>query len=88
MKTEIINKIHGGGFLHLKVFKILNPKKGGGTDADSDSERDGNNNGAMVNKNIKAMIEEAYRRIEEISSDDLIKRIALMKQALEQIRKG
>lgn len=41
VKTEIINKSHGNGYLHLKVFKILNPKKGGGqgTSADSDSAR-------------------------------------------------
>jgi hypothetical protein len=30
VKTEIINRQHGNGYLHLKVFKILNPKKGGG----------------------------------------------------------
>jgi hypothetical protein len=30
VKTEIINKSHGNGYLHLKVFKILNPKKNGG----------------------------------------------------------
>jgi hypothetical protein len=30
VKTEIINKSHGNGYLHLKVFKVLNPKKNGG----------------------------------------------------------
>ena len=30
VKTEIINRSYGNGHLILKVFKILNPKKGGG----------------------------------------------------------
>jgi len=40
VKTEIINKNHCKGVLHLKIFKILNPKKNGGqTSDDSDSIR-------------------------------------------------
>jgi hypothetical protein len=41
VKTEIINKSYGSGYLHMKVFKILNPKKGGGqgTSADTESGR-------------------------------------------------
>ena len=39
VKTEIINKTHGNGYLSMKVFKILNPKKNGGSTGDSDSER-------------------------------------------------
>ena len=79
VKTEIINRVHGGGCLHLKVFKVLNPKSkggaGGGSSADSDTVRDeqGQNN---FNKNIKAMIEEANRRIDELTSEDVLKRIA------------
>jgi len=29
VKTEILNKSHGNGYLQMKVFKILNPKRGG-----------------------------------------------------------
>jgi hypothetical protein len=43
IKTDIINKTHGGGYLQMKVFKILNPKRAG-TGDDSDSERDVQNN--------------------------------------------
>ena len=50
IKTEIINKSHGNGYLQMKVFKILNPKKAG-TNDDSDSER--GNQAFQVNKNIK-----------------------------------
>ena len=72
VKAEIQNRIHGGGYLHLKVFKILNPKKTGSS-GDSDSDRGENANN--VNKNIKAMIDDANRKIEDMSSDELLKRI-------------
>lgn len=39
VKTEILNKQHGNGYLNMKVFKILNPKKNGGTTGDSDDDR-------------------------------------------------
>lgn len=29
IKTEILNKSHGNGYLQMKVFKILNPKRAG-----------------------------------------------------------
>lgn len=38
IKAEIINRSHGNGYLHLKVFKMLNPKNKG-TSGDSDSAR-------------------------------------------------
>lgn len=42
IKTEILNKSYGKGYLHLKIFKILNPRKGPqGTSDDSDSNRGG-----------------------------------------------
>ena len=36
-----INKTYGSGYLHMKIFKILNPKKNGGqgTSDGSDSAR-------------------------------------------------
>ena len=37
LKVDIINKSHGNGYLQMKVFKILNPKRAG-TNDDSDSE--------------------------------------------------
>lgn len=41
IKTEIINNSYGSGYLTLKVFKLLNPKKKGalGISDDSDSGR-------------------------------------------------
>jgi hypothetical protein len=39
IKVEIINRSHGNGYLQMKVFKILNPKRTG-TAGDSDNERD------------------------------------------------
>jgi hypothetical protein len=80
VKTEIINKSHGNGYLHMKVFKILNPKKGGGagTSADSDSAR-GVPQGVPTNKNVRAMIDETNRRIDEYNSEELHKRIVQMK---------
>ena len=65
VKTDIISKSHGNGYLNIKVFKILNPKKGG-TSGDSDDERVGNNNN--VNKNIKALLEDATRKTIEQTS--------------------
>lgn len=76
MKTEIIDRSHGSGYLQMKVFKILNPKNKG-TSADSDSARGLTAN--SVNKNIKALIEEAYKKIDEITAEDLLKRIQQMK---------
>ncbi len=72
VKTEIINRSHGNGYLNLKVFKILNPKKGG-TTGDSDSARGVSAN--MVNKNIKAMIDEVNRKLDEMTSEELLKKI-------------
>lgn len=72
IKTEIINRSHGNGHLHLKVYKILNPKRAG-TSGDSDSARGVVNN--YANKNIKVMIDEAHKKIDEITSEDLTKRI-------------
>jgi hypothetical protein len=73
VKTEIINKSHGSGYLQMKVYKILNPKKGGGSDGDSDSAR--GIAGVNINKNIKAMIDEVHRRSDEINSDELLKKL-------------
>jgi hypothetical protein len=89
VKTEIINKSHGNGYLQMKVYKILNPKKGGGqgTSADSDSAR-GTPQGVLGNKNIRALIDETNKRIDEITSDELHKRINLMKSALENVKRG
>lgn len=88
VKTEIINKSHGNGYLHLKVFKVLNPKKNGGqgTSADSDSTRGVPTN--MGNKNIRALLDETNKRIEEFTAEELLKRIQQMKQALDQVRRG
>lgn len=85
VKTEIINRSHGNGYLNLKVFKILNPKRAG-TTGDSDSARGVVN--AYANKNVRVMIDEATRRLDEITSEDLQKRIIQMKIALEQMKKG
>lgn len=68
VKTEIINRSHGNGHLQLKVFKILNPKRAG-TTGDSDSARGVVN--AFQNKNVRVMLEEALRRIETITAEDL-----------------
>lgn len=88
VKTEIINKSHGSGYLHLKVFKILNPKKGGGqgTSQDSDSVRGVATN--QGNKNVRALIDETAKRVDEFGSDELQKRINQMRLALEQVKKG
>lgn len=80
IKTEIINKSHGNGYLQLKVYKILNPKRAG-TTGDSDSARGVVN--AYANKNVRVMIEEANRKMEDLTSEDLEKRISQMKLALE-----
>lgn len=72
IKAEIINRSHGNGYLHLKVFKILNPKNKG-TSGDSDSAR-----GVQTyqgNKNVRALIDDAKRRMEDITADELLKRI-------------
>lgn len=70
VKCEIINKSHGNGHLQLKVFKILNPKRAG-TNDESDSERDMQTN--QGNKNLRAMLEEAFRKMlmNELNADDL-----------------
>lgn len=75
VKTEIINRSHGNGFLQLKVFKILNPKKGGGqgTSGDSDSARGVQTN--QGNKNIRALLDETNKRINDFSSDELARRL-------------
>lgn len=88
VKTEIINKSHGNGYLHLKVFKILNPKKSGGqgTSADSDSARGVPTN--QGNKNVRALIDETNKKIEEMTSEDILKRVQQMKLALEQVKRG
>ena len=60
----------------MKVFKILNPKKGGGqgTSADSDSAR-GVPLGGQGSKNVRALIDETLKRIDELTSDDIQKRV-------------
>ena len=60
----------------MKVYKILNPKKGGGqgTSADSDSAR-GTPQGVPGNKNVRALIDEAIKRIDEVTSEELHKKI-------------
>lgn len=87
IKTEIINRSHGNGYLQLKVFKILNPKRAG-TTGDSDSARGVVN--AYANKNVRVMIDEALRKIEkdDMSSEDLEKRIGQMRVALDSMKKG
>jgi hypothetical protein len=73
----------------MKVFKILNPKKGGGqgTSADSDSAR-GAPQGVPGNKNVRALIDETNKRIDELTSDEVHKKIGLMKTALENVKRG
>lgn len=72
----------------MKVFKILNPKKGGGqgTSADSDSVRGVQTN--QGNRNIRALIDETNKKMEDLTSDEIHKRISQMRQALEQIKRG
>lgn len=72
IKTEIINRSHGNGYLQLKVYKILNPKRAG-TTGDSDSARGVVN--AYANKNIRVMIDEAHRKMDELTCEELEKRI-------------
>ena len=68
IKTEILNKSYAKGYLQLKVFKILNPRKGAqGTSDDSDSNRGGPQVN-MGNKNVRAMIDETSKRIDELTS--------------------
>jgi len=96
IKTEIINKSYGNGHLSMKVFKILSPKKGGGggggqgSDGDSDSGalRGGAAAGNSNNKNVRALIDETNKKIEEMASEEIHKRIVQMKSALEQVKKG
>jgi|LauGreDrversion4_2_1035121.scaffolds.fasta_scaffold21418_5 hypothetical protein len=73
----------------MKVFKILNPKKGGGqgTSADSDSAR-GTPQGIPGNKNVRALIDETNKRLDEYSADEIHKRLGLMKSALENVKRG
>jgi hypothetical protein len=40
------------------------------------------------NKNVRAMIEETSRRMEELSIEELHKRIGLMQQALNNVKRG
>jgi hypothetical protein len=78
VKTEIINKSYGNGYMHMKVFKILNPKKGGGqgTSDGSDTAR-GLQAGKQGNKNenVRALIDETNKKMDEMTSDDLSKRL-------------
>lgn len=67
------------------MYKILNPKRAG-TTGDSDSARGVVN--AYANKNVRVMIDEANRKIEELAPEDLDKRILQMKSALESVKKG
>ena len=87
VKTEIMNNVHGGGHLHLKVFKILNPKRA--TD-DTDSAHEGVPVGGSVNKNVKVLLEEARRKLAAglMSAEELGRRVQQMREACEQIRKG
>ena len=85
IKTEIQNRSHGNGYLQLKVFKILNPKRAG-TTGDSDSARGVVNQ--YANKNVRVMIDELNRRLSEITSEEMLKKIQQMKIALESLKKG
>ena len=88
IKTEILNKSYAKGYLQLKVFKILNPRKGAqGTSDDSDSNRGGPQVN-MGNKNVRAMIDETSKRIDELSAEELHKRLGQMQQALNYVKKG
>lgn len=60
----------------MKVFKILNPKKAG-TAGDSDSERDFQTN--FGNKNIKALVEECNKKVDELSAFELKKKTDQMR---------
>jgi hypothetical protein len=73
----------------MKVFKILNPKKGGGqgTSADSDSGP-GTAQGVPGNKNVRALIDETTKRLDELTGDEIQKKIGLMKSALENVKRG
>ncbi len=54
------------------MYKILNPKRAG-TTGDSDSAR-----GLVsqyANKNLRVLIDDALKRINELTADDLLKRI-------------
>jgi hypothetical protein len=42
----------------------------------------------MGNKNVRALIDETTKRIEEFGGDELQKRLQQMRQALEQVKKG
>ena len=85
VKTEILNQSHGNGYLQLKVFKILNPKKIG-TGADSDSEN-GNQN-YQGDKNVMALINETKKKLAEMPSLELIKKLKLIKTNIDSIKKG
>ena len=54
------------------MYKILNPKRAG-TTGDSDSARGVVN--AYANKNIRVMIDEAHRKMDELTVEELEKRI-------------
>lgn len=69
----------------MKVYKILNPKRAG-TTGDSDSARGIVN--SYVNKNVRVMIDEANRKLDELTSEELFKRIQQMHSALQSMRKG
>jgi len=88
VKCEIANVTHGeestpNAFLRLKVFKIINPKKGG-TGGDSDS--DGGPRRSAGSKNIRAMVQE-LQNMGSISADELKKRIDAMHHALKDYKK-
>ena len=69
----------------MKIFKILNPKKTG-TGGDSDSEAGNNQNAG--DKNLKALLEETNKKIDELTADDLQKKLNLIKNSYVSIKKG
>ena len=88
IKAEIINRSHGNGYLHLKVFKILNPKNKG-TSGDSDSDRGaGGQLGQYGNKNVRALLDDVNRKFDELTAEELQKRILQLKTALDCVKRG
>ena len=63
----------------------MNPKRAG-TTGDSDSARGVVN--AYANKNVRVMIDEANRKMDDLNAEELEKRIGQMKTALESVKKG
>ena len=67
------------------MFKILNPKRAG-TAGDSDGERDFSTN--YGTKNIKALIEESQKEFDQLSTNEIDKRITQMQTSLASMKKA